>query len=100
MSSFAYRVDLDLARDVVCSLARVDADLMEVVTDLRWRVARLHEAWAGTAAGAHLSAHGEWEASYAEMREALTAMRGAVHRASSSYAAAAEANASMWSALR
>ena len=85
MSSFAYAVDLERARDVVASLARVDVDLAEVVTDLRWRVTRLHEAWGGTAAGAHLSAHDEWEASYAEMHEALAAMRGAVRRAASSY---------------
>ncbi len=33
--------------------------------------------WAGTAAAAHLTAHGSWEASYREMHEALVAMRAA-----------------------
>ena len=97
---FSYAVDLDLARDVVDSLSSVDAHLTEVVVDLRWRIAQLHEAWAGTAAGAHLQAHESWLASYAEMHAALAAMRLAVRTASDNYAAAASANTSMWSAVR
>ncbi len=81
MSSFSYAVDLGLARDVVASLAAVESELDEVVVDLRWRVARLHETWAGTAAAAHLTAHGSWEASYREMHEALVAMRQALRTA-------------------
>ena len=100
MSSFSYAVDLELARDVIASLAAVEADLDEVVVDLRWRVARLHEMWAGTAAAAHLTAHGRWEASYREMHEALVAMRKAVATAAANYSAAASANASMWNAVR
>ncbi len=38
----------------MASLASVEAELDEVVVDLRWRVARLHETWAGTAAAAHI----------------------------------------------
>ena len=100
MSSFSYAVDLDLARDVVASLAAVESELDEVVVDLRWRVARLHETWAGTAAAAHLTAHGNWEASYREMHEALVAMRRALGTAASNYFSAASDNASMWNAVR
>ena len=100
MSSFCYVVDLELARDVIASLTAVERDLDEVVVDLRWRVARLHEIWTGTAAGAHLSAHGHWEAAYREMHEALAAMRRAVATAADNYSAAASANASMWNAVR
>ena len=79
--SFSYAVDLELAAKVVASLSTVDEHLSEVVVDLRWRVARLHETWAGTAAAAHLVAHDSWCASYAEMHDALLAMRAAVtHR--------------------
>ncbi len=100
MSSFSYAVDLDLARDVVDSLAAIESELDDVVVDLRWRVARLHELWAGTAAAAHLSAHGSWEASYHEMHEALVAMRRALGTAAANYTKAGHANTTMWNEVR
>jgi WXG100 family type VII secretion target len=100
VSSFSYAVDLDLARDVVGSLTAAESSLDEVVVDLRWRVAHLHELWAGTAAAAHLEAHADWEASYREMHEALVAMRRALGTAAANYHAAATANSSMWNAVR
>ena len=100
MSSFSYSVDLSLAQDVVASLAGVEAALDEVVVDLRWRVARLHESWAGSAAAAHLEAHAGWEASYREMHSALVAMRSAVHTAASNYSRAAAANTHLWDQVR
>ena len=98
--SFSYSVDLELAAKVVGSLSTVDEHLSEVVVDLRWRVARLHETWAGTAAAAHLVAHDSWCASFAEMHDALLAMRAAVRTAADSYSAAASENASMWGSVR
>jgi len=100
VSSFSYAVDLELARDVVGSLTAVESELDEVVVDLRWRVARLHEMWAGTAAAAHLVAHGSWEASYRDMHEALVAMRRALGTAASNYSQAAHANTTMWDEVR
>ena len=100
MSSFSYVVDLGLARDVLGSLAAVEAELDEVVVDLRWRVARLHATWAGTAAAAHLAAQAHWEASYREMHEALVAMRAWVRTAASNYDSASTANSAMWSDVR
>ena len=70
MKPFSYAVDLELAANVVASLVAVDRQLDEVVVDLRWRVARLHEIWAGTAAAAHLErARAPGSASYAEMHD-------------------------------
>jgi WXG100 family type VII secretion target len=100
VSSFSYAVDLPLACEVVSSLTAVEGELDEVVVDLRWRVARLHETWAGTAAAAHLDAQASWEASYREMHAALAAMRAAVRTASDNYAGAASSNAAMWSQVR
>ena len=97
---FSYAVDLELAREVVSSLGSIEAQLSEVVVDLRWRVAHLHAAWSGTAAGAHLEAHASWAASYAEMHDALVAMRRAVLAASENYSAATSDNTTMWSAVR
>ena len=96
----SYDVDLELAASVVASLSSVEDHLDEVVTDLRWRVAHLHETWGGLAAIGHVEAHTSWESSYREMREALAVMRSAVRTASSNYSAAASANAEMWRALR
>ncbi len=100
MSSFSYAVDLELARDVLASLAGVESELDEVVVDLRWRVARLHETWAGTAAAAHLTAHGSWEVSCRDMHEALVAMRQVIRTAASNYYSAATDNTAMWNAVR
>ena len=100
MSSFSYAADLPLARDVVASLAAVEAELDEVVADLRWRVAQLHSTWAGTAAAAHLEAHASWEASYREMHGALALMRAAVRTAAEAYDDAASTSAAMWSQVR
>jgi WXG100 family type VII secretion target len=98
--SFSYSVDLELASRVVASLATTEAQLDEVVVDLRWRVARLHESWAGAAAAAHLEAHESWCASYVEMHQALLAMRAAVRDAASHYSLAASTNAGMWGEVR
>lgn len=98
--SFSYDADLELAARVVTSLSSVEDHLDEVVTDLRWRVAHLHESWGGLASFAHVDAHGAWESSYAEMREALALMRKAIRTASANYAEAAKDNAQMWGALR
>jgi len=98
--SFAYDADLELAVRVVSTLSSVEDHLDEVVTDLRWRVAHLHETWGGLASGAHVEAHGSWESSYDEMRDALRLMRKAIRTASDNYAEAAEANTQMWGALR
>ena len=100
MTSFSYAADLSRAFEVVASLAAVEAELDEVVVDLRWRVARLHSAWAGTAAAAHLQAHASWEASYREMHEALADMRSAVRTAADNYSEATSSNAASWNQVR
>jgi WXG100 family type VII secretion target len=100
VSSFSYAVDLGLAREVLTSLAAVEAELDEIVVDLRWRVARLHSTWAGTAAAAHLSAHSRWEASYRDMHTALCAMRACVRTAASNYDGASASNTAMWNDVR
>jgi WXG100 family type VII secretion target len=89
--SFAYDADLELAARVVATLSSVEDHLDEVVADLRWRVAHLHSSWEGLTSLSHLEAHGSWESSYAEMREALALMREAIHTASANYSSAASA---------
>ena len=99
-ATFAYSVDLARAREVVSSLSTVESSLSDVVGDLRWRVAHLHELWEGEAALAHLDAHRAWSAAYDDMHEALTAMRRAVHVAAEAYADAAATNTANWESVR
>jgi uncharacterized protein YukE len=94
-----YSADLSLADSVVSSLASVDGSLDDVLHDLRWRVARLHETFSGESAEAHVLRHARFEASYAEMQEALVAMRRAIRHAQRSYAAAARANVALWESV-
>jgi WXG100 family type VII secretion target len=96
----SYDVDLELAAHVVSVLSSVEDHLDEVVTDLRWRVAHLHETWGGLAAVGHVDAHESWSSSYNEMRKALAVMREAVRTASANYSAAGSANLEMWKAVR
>jgi WXG100 family type VII secretion target len=97
---FAYTVDLDLAQDIVASLASLESGLTDVVVDLHWRLAHLRATWAGTAAAAHVEAHRSWESSYAEMHDALVAMRRVVDTAVSNYSSAGASNLSMWGSVR
>ena len=98
--TLSYSVDLELAGSVIASLSSVESSLSEVVVDLRWRIDRLHAVWDGQAAAAHRAAQARWEASYDEMHAALVTMRRAVRTARDNYAAAVEANASMWTSVR
>ncbi|HRD63163.1 MAG TPA: WXG100 family type VII secretion target [Nocardioides sp.] len=91
---------LDRAADVVASLRAVEVSLSEVLDELAVRISRLHTQWYGAGAAAHLEAHRAWMTSYADMHEALVAMRRAVRTATDNYRAAAAANTRMWSALR
>ena len=96
----SYTADLDLAAWVLASLGRVEEQLDEVVTDLRWRVEHLQVLWAGRAAAAHLEAHQRWLAAYGEMRTALAEMRHALDTARANYEEAARANTTLWRSVR
>jgi len=95
-----YAVDLDQVAATVASLTGVEARLSDLVDDLHVRVAALHLTWSGVAADGHSCAHRAWEAGFAEMREALTAMRGAARAAHGNYGEAARLNTSLWEQVR
>lgn len=98
--SVRYTADLVVASSVVRSLGLVEVSLEDVICDLRWRVARLHETFEGTAADAHLARHAQWSAAYADMQAALATMRAALATAQSNYQAAVDANLAMWESVR
>jgi WXG100 family type VII secretion target len=96
----AYAVDLDRLGATVDSLSAQDARLTSLVDGLHARIAALHLTWTGLAASEHASAHREWEAGFADMRDGLAAMREAARAAHHHYREAARLNTSLWEQLR
>ncbi|GAA1140088.1 WXG100 family type VII secretion target [Nocardioides aquiterrae] len=91
-----YAVDLAELQTTVDELGRTGAALDDLLDEITARVAALHGAWSGLAAGAQADAQTEWEAGFREMRDGLAAMRAAGATAHGSYSAAADTNVRMW----
>lgn len=100
MTGDRFRVDLDQLDDVVTHLARQHVRLDALAGRLAAEASRLHAGWDGAAADAHVVAQARWDQGFSAMREALAAMRAAADTARANYAAAADANVSMWRQLR
>jgi len=98
--SLSYAVDLDHLSSTVSSLAGVEDRLSLLLDDLHARVAALQLTWKGLAADEHAGAHLAWESGFADMREALGAMRTAAAVAHHNYGEAARLNTSLWEQLR
>lgn len=95
----AFHVDLDEVALVISRMAAVGDDLSSLAARLDASSGRLHEAWSGVASSAHLSAHAEFAAGFAEMRAALADMHTAADTARSNYSGAVDANLAMWGDL-
>lgn len=92
-----FRADLDALDSCVVTLARTEADLEALASDLTGRLAHLHEGWRGEAAHAHRAAQQRWDAAFRRLQEALAEVRAAARHAHASYLAASDANRAMWS---
>jgi WXG100 family type VII secretion target len=95
-----YQVDLSLLDSTTGDLESLERFIDHKLAELDRVVEDLHVTWTGQAAGAHARAHRQWVEGARRMREGLTAMRGAARTAHHNYAAAGEANATMWRATR
>lgn len=95
-----HRVDLPRLADIVEQISRFDQHLETALRDAQARVDKLHTTWAGDAATAHRQAHEEWVRGVADMRTALTVMRGNAQIAHGNYHGAATTNARMWEQAR
>ena len=91
-----FTVDVDQLNDTVDRIAASGAILHDLADRLSARIAALHLTWAGAAAEAQLAAQAEWEAGFADMREALGRIRAAALAAHANYTSAADANLRMW----
>lgn len=94
-----YSVDLDELARVVERMARCHAALHDLAGDVETEVATLHDEWSGLAREAHAVQHTAWGSGFADMREALAAMREAGRGAHDNYVAATDANLVMWRRL-
>jgi WXG100 family type VII secretion target len=90
-----FRADLPALVEFVDDLARFGARAEQRAGDLDADVRTL--SWSGAAAAAHRAARERWSRAAAELREALDQLEHGVATAHRNYAAAADANARMWS---
>ena len=92
-----YRVELEELLAFVDRLQSFEQRAEAIAARVDGQIATLHDTWAGTGAAAHRAQHDEWMAGAAQMREALTQLRGAAHNAHQQYTDAARLNMEMLS---
>lgn len=91
-----YRVDLDELLAFTDRLKAFDDRADELTTAVDRLVKELHMTWAGQAAGAHQSSHDEWMTAAQQMREAVTELKDAAHKAHKNYTEVIDINTAMW----
>ena len=96
----AFDEDIDHLRSVVASLAACQGSLIDLAGDVDAEAARLHDEWSGLAREASMTSYGAWRSGLADMVTALAGLRGVVDTAGANYAAAVEANVTMWHQVR
>ncbi|MEU4345338.1 WXG100 family type VII secretion target [Nocardia sp. NPDC023852] len=90
-----YRVDLAHLDDVTTRMEGLNGFVADSLREVEQRIAAVQGNWSGVSAAAHATAHAEWTASAAEIRDGLQKMRAAATAARAQYEAAAAANAAM-----
>jgi WXG100 family type VII secretion target len=95
-----FEIDLSMLDATARDLEALERFVDERLSELDQVIADLHVTWTGQAARAHAVAHREWAAGARRMREGLQAMRLAAQSAHADYLTAAEANSTMWMAMR
>jgi WXG100 family type VII secretion target len=96
----AYRVDVEELRLVVAEMAACQRALDDLATDADAVTRGLHAEWAGLARDAHVTSYSRWRGEFADMTQALAAIRALGETAEGNYTAAVEANVAMWGQLR
>lgn len=92
-----YQVDLDELLAFVEKLRAFGQRAEAIAARADNQVGDLHTSWSGDAASAHRSQHDDWMAAAAQMREAVTELRAAAHKAHHNYTDAARLNVEMLS---
>ncbi|WBP96733.1 WXG100 family type VII secretion target [Mycolicibacterium neoaurum] len=92
-----YQVELDELVAFVGKLQTFSERAETIAARADSQVGQLHSSWSGDAATAHRSQHDEWMAAAKDMREAVTELRAAAHKAHHHYTEAARLNVEMLS---
>lgn len=91
-----YRVDLDELLAFANRLKAFDDRTDELTAAVDRLVMELHMTWTGEAADAHQGAHDEWKTAAQQMREAVTELTDAAHKAHKNYTEVIAINTAMW----
>lgn len=91
-----FTIRLAHAEQILDDTLRASSALVEALEQADAAAERLHAAWAGDVADAHLAARGEWRDDARRMVEALDEMRRVLRGAQGNYSSAASVNTSMW----
>ena len=91
-----YRVDLEELLAFADRLKAFDDRADEIASRVDGLVTQLHGSWLGEAADAHQARHDEWMTASRAMRETVTELRNAAHKAHQNYSEVNEINTSMW----
>lgn len=96
MSGDDYELDPAALAALVRRMAACVRTLQDLTDDVERSIVTLQGTWHGEAAQAQELAHREWEQGLTTMREAIDDLRDKGQTAHDNYAAAVEANVSMW----
>lgn len=91
-----FTIRLAHAEQILDDTLRASSALVEALESADAVADRLHAAWAGEVAQAHLGADEEWREDARRMVDALDEMRRVLQGAQGNYSAAASVNAAMW----
>lgn len=91
-----FTIRLAHAEQILDDTLRASTALVEALESADAVADRLHAAWAGEVADAHLLADEAWRDDARRMVDALDEMRRVLRNAQGNYSAAAVANTAMW----
>ncbi|MGY1969732.1 WXG100 family type VII secretion target [Nocardia gipuzkoensis] len=89
-----YRVDLHHLAAVTAQMQGLNGFVEDSLREIEERIATVQGDWTGEAADAHATAHAEWTAAAAKIRDGLAKMKAAADAAEKNYSAAVAANLS------
>lgn len=97
MVAEAFRVDPQALTDAVQRMAAFQRYAEDMITEIDFRVTRLHTSWTGEAATAHAEVHQHWVRGEEMMRQALAQLKKVATTAHGNYTGAMSTNLGMWS---
>lgn len=92
----SYRIDLDEVNAFTDALRDFVKFVEDRVGALDTHIDDLHVSWTGKTAHAHRAAHDRWRSGAAEIRDAITDIRGATNRSHTAFTGVQDLHRKMW----